>query len=473
MSIEFTLPAVGENIEKAEIGGLRVAVGDTIAAEQIVMEIETDKAVFELPCPHAGKVVKIHVKPGDTVKTGAPLLTLEGAAVAAGGQAAPAAAPEKKAAAPEQKPAAAQPEKSQPAPAASAEPPRGTNSLQIGARHPARQTQAAPAPQAAAAAAFHEGDGEESTPAPAGPATRRLARELGVDLYQVKGSGPGGRITSEDVQAHVRERLAAPAGEASGPAAVFAVGGPGAIPPLPDFSVFGAVERQPMNKLSRTAAANLSLSWNVVPHVTQHELADVTELEAARKRYSQSSSSKEGGPKVTMTVLAMKAVVTALKAFPKFNSSFDASSGEVVLKKYYNLGIAVDTENGLMVPVIRAVDSKSVVQLASELTELAQKARDRKLAIAEMQGGTFTLTNLGGIGGTYFTPIVNYPEVAILGMSRTSQQQVVIDGEPQIRLMLPLSLSYDHRVVNGADAARFIVKLSRLLSDPFQLMSEV
>jgi pyruvate dehydrogenase E2 component (dihydrolipoamide acetyltransferase) len=467
MSIEFTLPAVGENIDKAEIGGLRVAVGDTIAAEQIVMEIETDKAVFELPCPHAGKVTKIHVKPGDTVKTGAPLLTLEGAAVAAGGQTAPVAAPEKKAAAtPEKKPAAVPQESPQSGLAASAEPPGGV-------RHPARQTQAAPVAQPANQIQVSDSDGEESTPAPAGPATRRLARELGVDLYQVQGSGSGGRITSEDVQAYVRERLAAPAGEASAPGAIIAIGAPGAIPPLPDFSVFGTIERQPMNKLSRTAAANLSLSWNVVPHVTQHELADVTELEAARKRYSQSSSSKEGGPKVTMTVLAMKAVVTALKAFPKFNCSYDAASGEVVLKKYYNLGIAVDTENGLMVPVIRAVDTKSVVQLAGELTELAQKARDRKLTIAEMQGGTFTITNLGGIGGTYFTPIVNYPEVAILGMSRSSQQQVVVDGVPQIRLMLPLSLSYDHRVVNGADAARFIVKLSRLLSDPFQLMSEV
>ena len=228
-----------------------------------------------------------------------------------------------------------------------------------------------------------------------------------------------------------------------------------------------------MNKLTRTAAANLSLSWSVVPHVTQHELADVTELEAARQRYSQSSASKEGGPRITMTVLAMKAVVTALKAFPKFNSSYDAATGEIVLKKYYNLGIAVDTEQGLMVPVVRSVDTKSVLQLAGELTELAQKARDRKLTLPEMQGGTFTITNLGGIGGTYFTPIVNYPDVAILGMSRTSHQQIVVDGKPQIRLMLPLSLSYDHRVINGADAARFIVKLSRLLSDPFQLMSEV
>jgi pyruvate dehydrogenase E2 component (dihydrolipoamide acetyltransferase) len=223
----------------------------------------------------------------------------------------------------------------------------------------------------------------------------------------------------------------------------------------------------------RAGAANVGLAWNVIPHVTQHELADVTELEAARKRYAHGSSGKDGGPKITMTVLAMKAVVSALKGFPRFNASYDADRGEAILKRYYNIGIAVDTENGLMVPVIRAVDTKSVLQLAGELTEIAQKARDRKLAMTDMQGGTFTITNLGGIGGTYFTPIVNYPEVAILGMSRTSQQQVIVNGVPEIRLMLPLSLSYDHRVINGADAARFIVKLASLLSDPFQLMSEV
>ena len=482
MSIEFKLPAVGENIDKAEIGSLRVAVGDTITADQIVMEIETDKAVFELPCPTAGKVVKIHVKPGDTVQTGAPLLTIDEAA--AGAEAAPAKVAEKAPAAPPDattaRPPAPSPKTTAPVPAAGASAPPIAPATQPAVAAPVSASDGEGGVSSPASGLTGRlgnlpyGDGDEAAPAAAGPATRRLARELGVDLHQVQGSGPGGRITSEDVQAYVRERLAAPvAGAAAELAAVVAVSGPGAIPPLPDFSTFGPVERQQLNKVTRTGAANLSLSWNVVPHVTQHELADVTELEAARKRYSQSSSAKGGGPKITMTVLAMKAVVTALKAFPKFNSSYDASRGEVVLKKYYNLGIAVDTEQGLMVPVIRSVDSKSVLQLAVELTDLAQKARDRKLAVAEMQGGTFTITNLGGIGGTYFTPIVNYPEVAILGMSRTSQQQVVVDGEPSIRLLLPLSLSYDHRVINGADAARFIVKLSRLLSDPFQLMSEV
>lgn len=452
MSIEFKLPAVGENIDKADIGSLKVKVGDVIAADQVVMEIETDKAVFELPCPHAGKIAKIHVKPGDSVATGATLLTIEESSGAKSEKPVPEEAP---AAARSEAPAAPKAKPSKPRAAA-----------------PASAAPAAPAPKPAAPVATpaEEPATEEATPAPAGPATRRLARELGVDLHHLTGSGPGGRITSEDVQAYVREKLAA---LESGAETVAAGGGPAGVPPLPDFSQFGPTERQPLNKIGKTGAANLSLSWSVVPHVTQHELADVTELEAARKRYAQSASAKEGGPKVTMTVLAMKAVVIALKAFPRFNASFDSARGEVVLKQYFNIGIAVDTENGLMVPVVRAVDTKSVVELAAELTELAQKARDRKLVPADMQGGSFTITNLGGIGGTYFTPIVNYPEVAILGMSRTSQQQVIVSGEAQIRLMLPLSLSYDHRVINGADAARFIVKLAGLLSDPFHLMSEV
>src|SRR5262245_52685670 len=456
MSIEFKLPAVGENVDKADIGSLRVAVGDVIAADQIVMEIETDKAVFELPCTHAGKVTKIHVKPGETVHEGSVLLTIDESVAGGTGKPTPAPAPAARA-------ASATKEKSAPASAPPAAPPKKEAPQPTPADQ--RPPAAAPAAAPAAPAAAPESAGEEVVPAPAGPATRRLARELGVDLHLVPGSGPGGRITSEDVQAYVRDRLAAPA---SG-AATAGI----AVPPLPDFSQFGPIERQPLNKITRTGAANLSVAWNVIPHVTQHELADVTELDAARKRYAHSPSAKEGGPKITMTVLAMKAVVSALKTFPRFNASFDAARGEAIVKRYYNIGIAVDTENGLLVPVIRSVDTKSVLQLAGELTEIAQKARDRKLTPADFQGGTFTITNLGGIGGTYFTPIVNYPEVAILGMSRTSQQKVIVGGKPELRLMLPLSLSYDHRVINGADAARFIVKLAGLLSDPFQLMSEV
>ncbi|MGQ0637078.1 MAG: 2-oxo acid dehydrogenase subunit E2 [Planctomycetaceae bacterium] len=455
MSIDFKLPEVGENIDKADIGSLRVAVGDVITADQIVMEVETDKAVFELPCPHAGKVTAIHVKTGDTVPVGAKLLTIE--AVAAGTAA----------------PTPAKPAPAEAAPAASRAPaapsPSRSPDPAVEPAAPAKATAAVAAVPAAVAvvSASVAGNGEKAAPpAPAGPATRRLARELGVDLHQVQGSGPGGRITPEDVQAHVRSLLAgSPPG--GGPI------GRAAAPPLPDFAQYGEIERQPLNKVMRTAAVNLGTSWSIIPHVTQHDSADVTELEAARQRYSQAGSGREGAPKITMTVLAMKALVTALKTFPKFNASYDAATGEVIIKKYYHIGVAVDTEQGLLVPVIRNADAKSVVELAAELTQLAKKARDRKLVPADMQGGSFTITNLGGIGGSYFTPIVNWPEVAILGMGRTAREQVVVDGQAQVQLILPLSLSYDHRVINGADGARFIVKLARLLSDPFQLLSEV
>ncbi len=437
MTIEFKLPAVGENITTADIGNVLVAEGDTVAVDQTVVEIETDKAAYDLPSPYAGKVRRVHVKAGDSVPVGGVLLTIDETSPA---PAAPA------------KPAAPAPAAQPATPSAPAAPPTAKRA----------EPAAPPAPVAAAVAAGGEAD-DQQPPAPAGPATRRMARELGVDLHHVTGTGPGGRITAEDVQAYVRQLTSG----------VGATGGGAAAPALPDFSVYGPVERQPLNKLMRTAAANLSLSWRVAPHVTQHELVDITELEAGRKRFGQSRAGDAGAPKVTMTVLALKAVVAALREFPHFNASFDAATQELVLKRYYHLGVAVDSEQGLLVPVIRDVDQKSVVALAAELTELAGKARQRKLALSEMQGGTFTITNLGGIGGTAFTPIINYPEVAILGMSRASLQQVVLNGKPEIRLMLPLSLSYDHRVINGADAARFIVKVAGLLSDPFLLLSEI
>ena len=235
---------------------------------------------------------------------------------------------------------------------------------------------------------------------------------------------------------------------------------------MPDFSKFGPVEKLPMNKIFRMAASNLHTAWITIPHVTQHDLADITELESARKRYVKANP---GSPKITMTAIMIKAVVGALKAFPNFNSSVDMASGELLQKKYYHIGVAVDTPNGLVVPVIRNCDQKNVLQVAAELTDIAGRARDRKLKTDEMQGGSFTITNLGGIGGTAFTPIVNYPEVAILGMSRGQNQIVLEEGQITERLMLPLSLSYDHRAVNGADAARFIVKLSGSLTNFFEL----
>jgi pyruvate dehydrogenase E2 component (dihydrolipoamide acetyltransferase) len=440
--VEFKLPSLGEGVTSADIADIAVKEGDTIANGQILMELETDKAVVELPSTVAGKITKLLVKAGESVKPGQVLLVVEGA-----GAAATTAAPTKTlgADASGSKPAA-------PAPVAA----------------PAITPTIVPAP-AAVPSTLNAQPSTPSAPVPAAPATRRLARELGVDIALVKGTGPGGRITQEDVQAYVRNKLQqiAVAPQAQ-PSRVLSAGGI-APPPLPDFSRFGVTVREPMNKIARTAAENLTVSWNVIPHVTQHDKADITDLEAARKRFGEGIG--KNGPKVTMTAIVMKALATCLQAFPKFNSSLDPETNEIVLKKFYNIGCAVDTPNGLVVPVIKDCNSKSILTIAGELTELATKARDRKLSIDSMQGATCTVTNLGGLGGIAFTPIVNYPEVCILGMSRSQMELKLEDGKVVERMMLPLSLSYDHRVINGADAARFMTALCNMLADPFQLLA--
>jgi len=289
---------------------------------------------------------------------------------------------------------------------------------------------------------------------PAGPATRRLARELGIDINQVPGSANGGRVSQEDVKAYVR-------GLAS---EVQSSGSATAIPPLPDFERWGPIERQPLSGIRRKMAEQMSLAWRVIPHVTQHDQADITNLESFRKQQ------ESNGPKLTVTAFALKAAASAIKQFPQFNSSLDAASRQLILKKYIHIGVAVDTDRGLLVPVLRDVDKKSVSELAQQLAELADKARQKKLAADEMQGGTFTITNLGGIGGTAFTPIVNYPEVAILGLSRSRLQPVVKDGQVVPRLILPLSLSYDHRVIDGATAARFTRRIAEMLENPLLML---
>ncbi len=428
MTIEFKVEQqlLGDGIKSADVAAIHVAVGDTITVGQIVLELETDKAVMELQSPYAGTVVKVLVKKGETITPGQAVLSLESSAAPAAGS------------------AAAKPAAKEAAPVAAASP---------ASRNGGDKASIA---KAVPAAAIAMPTGREM-PLPAGPATRRLARELGLNLANIPGTGSGGRITLEDVARAVS------AGGSGG--------GRGLVePPLPDFAPFGPTDRQAYSKLQKTVANNLSLAWQIIPHVTQHDLADITETEAARKHFVETAP--KGIAKVTMTALALKAVVACLKEFPHFNSSYDTAKAELVLKRYYHIGIAVDTPTGLVVPVIRNVDQKSVLQLAAEMTELAAKARDRKLQVSEMQGGTFTITNLGGIGGTSFTPIVNYPEVAILGMSRSQKQLQIRDGEVVERLMLPLSLSYDHRVINGADAARFVVKLVTLLSDAFRLVIE-
>jgi pyruvate dehydrogenase E2 component (dihydrolipoamide acetyltransferase) len=433
-SVEFRLPEVSEGVTKVDIATVSVKVGDVIAADSVVCEVETDKAAADIRCPHAGTVTAVHVQPGQTVAIGSPILTISTQATAAAPQVAS-------------------------APPTVAPPAAATAPLAPGSTPPKTTPAAAPASTASTTAR------PDGPPAPAGPATRRLARKLGVNLKLVKGTAAGGRITIEDVEAYVRDRMAQPAAV---PAAAPSTPGFGIVQaaPLPDFSRFGPVERQPMNKIFRTAAANLHAAWVTIPHVTQHDLADITELEAARRKYVKANPNS---PKITMTAIIIKAVVGALKAFPNFNSSVDLQSGELIVKQYYHIGVAVDTPNGLVVPVIRNCDQKNILQVASELSELAAKARDKKLKSEDMQGGTFTITNLGGIGGTAFTPIVNYPEVAILGMSRTINQLVMENGQISERMMLPLSLSYDHRAINGADAARFIVKLSGSLTNFLEL----
>ncbi|MEZ6130245.1 MAG: 2-oxo acid dehydrogenase subunit E2 [Planctomycetaceae bacterium] len=429
--VDFKLPVVAEGVDSVDIAEVLVKVGDTIEANAVICEAETDKSVAEIECPHAGEIKAVHISAGQTVKVGEPLVTIS-TTTAVGGQSSSAA-----------KPAAAA---------------QSSGQAATSTATATRETRAAPqSTQMPVSGPSTNG----RPPAPAGPATRRMARKLGVDLYQVQGSANGGRITIEDIEGFVRNRMAQPSG---GDGSVRT--GVVAAAPLPDFSQFGPITREPLNKLTRTAAANLHAAWITIPHVTQHNLADITELEAARQRYVKDNPKS---PKITMTAIMIKAVVGALRAFPKVNSSIDMEAGELILKDYYNIGVAVDTPNGLVVPVIRNCDQKNVLQVASELTEMALKARERKLKAEDMSGASFTITNLGGIGGTYFTPIVNYPEVAILGMSRGQKVLQLEDDQIVERLMLPLSLSYDHRAINGADAARFIVKLSSSLTNFFEL----
>ncbi|HVK19066.1 MAG TPA: 2-oxo acid dehydrogenase subunit E2 [Fimbriiglobus sp.] len=438
--VEFTLPALGEGIDSATVVNVLVKPGDKVSAGQNVVAVETDKAAVEVPAEVAGTVETIHVKPGDKVPVGAPVLTL----LASGGRESPVEG---------QKQGAVAPRTPQP------EPPRDA---------PSGQTAQ---PATAAAAVAHPGAAGNGTKTlvAAGPATRRLARELGVSLADVTGSARGNRVTLDDVKTHVRARLEnKPTG--GGVPVGKTVADSFAHPPLPDFSKFGEVERKPVAQIRRKIAENLTVAWRTMPMVTQHDLADITDLEAGRKRIVEGLP--KGAPKVTMTVLAVKAIVAALKEFPNFNASFDLNAGEMVFKKYFHVGIAVDTERGLVVPVIRDADKKSIRDLAAEVSALAEKARTGKLAIDEMRGGTFTITNLGGIGGTAFTPIVNYPEVAILGLSRSSLQPVVRDGQVVPRLMMPMSLTYDHRAIDGADGARFTTRLAQLFSDPIRLLME-
>lgn len=435
---EETIPApdLGD-IDEAEIIELSVSEGDTVEAEQTILVLESDKASLEIPSPAAGTVKKLLVKTGDKITSGTELMVLETAGGGEDESSDDQAAEEKSG---DSKPGGSKSGESE---SGGGGPAREASSTQdsggIG-EHPAKS---------GAAAA-----GRPSRNVHAGPAVRKLARETGVDLGAVPPSGPKDRILKEDVHAHIKQRMEQPA----------AAGGAGA-PDLPeiDFSEFGPVEREELNKLRKVAARNLHRSWVTIPHVTQFDEADITELEAFRK--SQNKALEKEGVKLTMLAFLVQACARALRKFPRLNSSLEPSGEALILKDYVHIGIAVDTPNGLVVPVLRDADKKGLSQIATEIGELAAKARDRKLSPADMKGASFSISSLGGIGGTAFTPIVNWPEVAILGVSRSDTKPVWDGNTFQPRLMLPLSFSYDHRVIDGADAARFTTYLSGLLGD--------
>jgi pyruvate dehydrogenase E2 component (dihydrolipoamide acetyltransferase) len=443
MSKEFKLPELGEGVEEGDVLRVIVEVGDSVDADQAVVELETDKATVEVPISFGGVVEKVLIKEGDKVQVGQAILVL-GDAAGAVVKAPPPVDAETKETEPqvEDKPALQVVARSEtPAPRS---PPRiagtGTTPVVVPAKVESRQV------------------------VPAAPSVRRIARELGVDIARVTGSGPGGRISMEDVKEHARQVVSSVEGEGAPPLSSGV-----AHAPLPDFEKWGQIERQAMSNVRRKTAEHLSQSWTA-PHVTNHDRADITELEKLRKRYGKKAES--AGGKLTMTAIALKIVASALKVFPQFNASIDMESREIVLKKYLHIGVAVDTERGLLVPVIRDVDQKNIIDLSVELTQAAERARDRKLGLDDMQGGSFTITNLGGIGGTSFTPIVNWPEVAILGISRGRMEPVWLDEQFLPRLMLPLSLSYDHRLIDGADAARFLRWLAEAFENPFLLSLE-
>ncbi len=446
---EFKLPELGENIDSGDLVRLMISPGATVAEGQTVMELETDKAVVEVPSTVSGVVREVKVKEGQKVKVGEVIFTLEG------GVAAPA------------EPA----RKHEPVEHMSGQ--HGARlAFQLAMRAEGKsEEQALPPDQPQPQTPMQTfsmpvqlgkvAGTEHRDPAPAAPHVRRLAREIGVDIHSVQGSGPGGRISEDDVKLCAKNALLAAAAAAQSPRGSYSE------PELPDFSRWGKIERVSMRGVRRKTAEHLRQAWNTIPHVTQQDRADITELEQLRAKFAPRV--EEAGGKMTVTAIALKVCASALKVFPQFNASIDMGKEEIVYKQYISIGVAVDTDRGLLVPVIRDVDKKNIVELAAEMTQLSKKARDKKLSPEEMQGGTFTITNLGGIGGTGFSPIVNHPEVAILGLSRSRMEPEWVNNKFEPRLILPLSLSYDHRLIDGADAARFLRWIAEAFEQPFLL----
>jgi pyruvate dehydrogenase E2 component (dihydrolipoamide acetyltransferase) len=421
MSQSFKLPDLGEGIHEGEILAVPVIVGQEVTEGDIILEVETDKAAVEIPSPYTGRVEDILVKPGDVVNVGDVMMTFSG------GKEAEDVKEQKKAKEP-----------SPPAEAVTAAP-----------QSPART---------------------QSGPVPASPATRRLARELGVDLHSVTPTGPAGLVTAEDVRSFVNTGQIVPqtpAAPVEGHPAVLST------PELPDFTKWGSVERVPFRSIRRATAKQMSLAWSQIPHVNSQDVVDVTKLETFRQKHK--AEIERLGGKLTLTVFALKAIATALKTYPNFNATLDTTNSEIIIKHYYNIGVAVNTDSGLIVPVVRDVDRKSIKELAVELNDLVQRTRARKTPVEDMQGGTFTITNAGAMGGGFFAPIINYPEVAILGVGQARMQPVVREkGKGNFvivpRLMMPVVLCIDHRVLDGADAVRFLKVLVDTLEDPDELL---
>ncbi len=448
MTHEIKIPEVSDGVLEGTVVDIAVTVGDRVEEDQTLLELETDKAVIAIPSPFAGKITAIKVAQGDSVPIGTVIMLIEASEDSSAEPAAAASTTEVK-----------------PEPDKAPEPAR-TAVTEAEPEPPAKV-----APQARAAKALPEVD---LTPvrrgdrvAPAAPSVRRLARDLGVDIYQVQGTGPGGRISQTDVRNFVRDTMQRITG--GGPVPVVHGEFPGlhAQRPLPDFSRWGEVSREPLSRVRELTADAMGYAWSTIPMVTQYDHARVTEIEKFRKEYNQQAISES---RLTMTAILVKICSAALREFPRFNSSLDLASKELILKQYVHIGVAVDTPGGLLVPVLRDADDKGVERLAVELNAIAEKTRERKISPADMEGGTFTISNLGGVGGTAFTPIVYAPQVAILGVSTAEMQPVWNGRKFAPELVLPLSLTYDHRVIDGADGARFLRWICKALENPLQLV---
>jgi pyruvate dehydrogenase E2 component (dihydrolipoamide acetyltransferase) len=479
---EVTLPEISENVDSGEVIAVLVSVGAVVEKDQPVVELETEKAAFEVPSPEKGRIAEIDVKVGQTVKVGEVLIKLQtdGELAAAGPK----------------------PQEKRPA-----EPPVIAEVVEeLAALPPPEEVEPErPAPQEQQPVKAEPERPASAVPVAAAPSVRLLARELGIDIAKIPGSGSGGRITPEDVKQYARGIIG---GDTASPRAPGGAGTPNArsrvwgpapveetVRPLPDLSQWGGVERQPMSKTRRTIADTLSYGWSHIPHVTQYDRADITDLESFRKAHA--AEVEKAGGKLSVTSIVVKVAASALKVFPQFNASLDTQRDEIVYRKYCHIAVAVDTDRGLLVPVIRDVDKKSILQVSVELAQLAAKARNKQIAPEELMGGGFTVSNLGGLGGTNFSPVIYWPQVAILGISRSAWEAVPWRGRPglasrrhlagvsanegqgqdalatsaiQERLILPLSLSYDHRVIDGAEGARFLHWIAQALEQPLLMI---